>query len=249
MNTLKRVFRYVAFALAIAGIVISIWYWKLSIWQWMLSHNQVADWLTAIGTLLAVFAALFIETGLKWIRRPRLKIHVTCNPPDCHKTTWYTTPCYYYRIKVENKGLGVAERVEVYAAKLYGKAEDRWQKVELFLPLDLKWSSLGIPILPILAPDMERYCDIGHIIEPHGLREMWKYPFSLKDDNTKFFLETEVEPNTGSHILEPGKYRLELWISAANFKPIKRTLEIFISGKWYDDENEMISTGASIAQV
>ncbi len=52
-----------------------------------------------------------------------------------------------------------------------------------------------------------------------------------------------------SHLIPQGKYRLLLQIAAANKKPVKKTLEITLTGNWYDDEARMFSDGIGIRMI
>ncbi|HOM66988.1 MAG TPA: hypothetical protein PLA02_09665 [Brevefilum fermentans] len=47
--------------------------------------------------------------------------------------------------------------------------------------------------------------------------------------------------NLGNLIFEVGKYKLNIIVGASNIdKPIKRSIYIDFSGKWNDDEKQMI---------
>jgi hypothetical protein len=65
----------------------------------------------------------------------------------------------------------------------------------------------------------------------------------VPDPKTWFALETEFKAFANSHLLEPGRYRLLLQIAAANAKPVEQTVELELSGDWFDSETEMFSKG------
>ncbi|MEJ2600262.1 MAG: hypothetical protein P8Z00_18145 [Anaerolineales bacterium] len=232
---------------------------------------MIPDWLSAIGTLLAVLAALFIAIFQDWLRtifsRPRLEVSISLNPPYCHKVVKYFTypplapdnplygkqyqaDCYYFRLQIKNNGDVRAEHVEVYAAELTKQVADgSFQLVETFTPMNLVWSHTSKAYLPAISPKMEKLCDLGHIIDPD------KREVAFEDNNpnltvppneTTFSFEVETLSSTLGHVIEPGRYRLKLITGAANSKPIEKTLEINLTGKWYDDERKMLAEGISI---
>jgi len=43
-----------------------------------------------------------------------------------------------------------------------------------------------------------------------------------------------------------GKYRLVIIVAAANAKPVEKTLEISLTGDWYDDEQRMFQEGVGV---
>jgi hypothetical protein len=51
-------------------------------------------------------------------------------------------------------------------------------------------------------------------------------------DKTIFSFDLEVKPFTMSHLIPQGKYHLALQIAAANTEPVKKTLEITLTGNW-----------------
>jgi hypothetical protein len=233
---------------------------------------MITDWLSAIGTLLAVLAALFIAIFQDWLRsifsRPRLEVSISLNPPYCHKTLRYLTypplapdnqlygkqfqaDCYYFRLRIKNNGDVRAEYVEVYAAELTKQVADgSFQLVETFTPMNLVWSNIGQSYLPAISPKMEKLCDLGHIIDPDKRKliseENSPDPNGSAEETT-FNFDVELISSPHGHVIEPGRYRLKFIIGAANSKPIEKTLEINLTGKWFDDERKMLAEGISIA--
>jgi hypothetical protein len=65
-------------------------------------------------------------------------------------------------------------------------------------------------------------------------------------NETVFSFDFEVKKVGMVHLLSQGKYRLKLQIGSANSKPITKTLEINLTGKWFDDEKRMLSEGIGI---
>jgi hypothetical protein len=232
---------------------------------------MVPDWLSAIGTLLAVLAALFIAIFQDWLRsifsRPRLEVSISLNPPFCHKTKKYFTypqlapdnqlygkqfqaDCYYFHLRIKNNGDVRAEHVEVYAAELTKQvASGSFQLVETFTPMNLVWSNINKTYLPAISPKMEKLCDLGHIIDPDKRKMVFEDNnpnLNVSPSETTFSFDVEVISSTLGHTIEPGRYRLKLITGAANSKPIEKTLEINLTGKWFDDERKMLAEGISI---
>ncbi len=233
---------------------------------------MITDWLSAIGTLLAVVAALFIAIFQDWLRsifsRPRLEVSISLNPPYCHKIVkHFTDPplapdnqlygkqfqadCYYFRLRIKNNGEVRAEHVEVYAAELTKQVADgSFHLVETFTPMNLVWSNIGTTYLPAISPKMEKLCDLGHIIDPDKRKMVFddnNPNLNVSSSETTFSFDVEVKSYTLGHVIEPGRYRLKLITGAANSKPIEKILEINLTGKWFDDERKMLAEGISIA--
>lgn len=158
--------------------------------------------------------------------------------------------CYYFKLRVKNSGEHRAEWVEVFAAELLKKqADGSFKKMDLFLPMDLLWSHSKKPFIVAISPEIERHCTLGHIISPK-MRSQFPSEdnpqLGISDNETIFCFDTEVRPNTLCYLVPPGTYRMVLIISAANTKPVKKTVEINHTGKWYDEESEMFSKGIEI---
>jgi hypothetical protein len=226
-----------------------------------------ATWVAAIATLAAVLVALFKEDITSWWRRPRLEVVARLAAPDCHKTEitllnqatgivlgrW---PCYYFRVWVENKGTRRAEQVQVFASRLLRRHADGVFKAEQqFLPMNLKWAhSQQRPTGPEvfaegISPEMGKHCDLGHIVHPDMRAKTGDSLPDVSSGQAIMELDLEVAPNTKSHLLAPGVYRLVLKVAAANCRPVTKTLELSLTGKWHDDERKMFSDGVGLGEV
>ena len=230
------------------------------------SYGNAAQWVAAIATLLAVIVALFKEDIIRRFRRPILRISIKPGPPDCHKT-WITyqtqgtaltlvrTHRYYLRLWLKNEGAVRAEKVQVFAEKLWRRAADgSFNDVESFLPMNLRWSHSRTPDSPEIfadgiSPRMGKHCDLGHITHPKRAAELNEWLSDVPHDKTILALDLEVAPNTQSHLLPPGVYRLDLRIAAANSKPVETTLEITLTGEWHDRESTMLTDGIGVRLV
>lgn len=225
------------------------------------------DWIRVAGVLVtscAVLVAIFQDKIRSWVTRPKLNVSIKLGPPDCHsiplvrtdlKTgeTLLEAPCYYLRLRVDNSGNQKAESVEVFAAELLKcQADGQFKEVESFLPMNLRWAHYREIIFPAIVPGVYKHCDLGHIIDPQlrsGFPPEDKSWENVPPEKTVLSLDTAVKPNTRSYLIPPGKYHLVLLVAAANAKPIKKTLEITLTGDWYEDEKRMLGEGIGIREV
>jgi hypothetical protein len=229
--------------------------------------GTLAQWAGATATLLAVLVALFKDEFLRWRRKPELRVSVALASPDCHKTTlnyvvqktaltYGAAECYYLRIWVENVGKTRAERVQVFASKLSKRSADgSFKKVDNFLPMNLLWAhsqqGKGGPEIFAegISPQMGKHCDLGHIVDPKYRKDVGYDLPMLAAEETVLALDIEVKPNTLSHLVPPGVYRLALRVAAANCSPVDHTLEITITGKWFSDQAQMFVDGLGIRAI
>ena len=161
-------------------------------------------------------------------------------------------PTYYLRLRVVNNGNDKAESVELFAAELSRqKADGTFDRVNSFLPMNLVWSHYGGVFLSAISPDTYKHCDLGHIVDPK-MRDrvpIEKKPWTddeVAHDDAILSLNTAVLPHTKSYLIRPGVYRLVVILAAANAKPFRKTLEINLTGDWYDDEEKMLAEGIGI---
>ena len=99
-----------------------------------------------------------------------------------------------------------------------------------------------------MNPKMGRHCDLGHISDPARKAATGDEIPDVAAEKTIFHLELEIKPATGSHLLPPGYYRLELRVAAANARPITKTLEINHTGQWFIEEDKMFDEGVGILE-
>lgn len=224
--------------------------------------GEAAAWATAIGTLLLAIGtfllgiiAVFQDKIRNWLTRPGLKLEIQPYPPDCMRTIFRPTvtiydpstgqpsyekslevPCYYLRLRITNTGNCEAMEVEVFAKDLKQHDRGEFKEVTRFAPMNLLWSNVRKPFLPILSPQIPKHCDLAHVARPdHGKSMHHVLPGPL-GDQCVLALDLEVEPNSGGHLLGPGYYRLTLMLAAANSPPREYFLDIRITGDWYDDD-------------
>jgi hypothetical protein len=95
---------------------------------------------------------------------------------------------------------------------------------------------------------MGKHCDLGRIIDPEKRADFADIEGFAKE---KYLFELAVEfPSaTRSHLLQPGVYRLELKIAAGNVAPIDKTVELSVTGNWFDEEEVMFRDGIGLRLV
>ena len=218
-----------------------------------------ADWIVAAGTLVMAIVgiiAIFQDKIRAWLLRPVLQVSILVAPPDCQKTRYQLakaspeTDAYYFRLRVANAGNQRAESVEVFATELSRRlADGTFKVVDSFLPMNLGWAHGHALFFPAISPGTYKHCDLAHVINPQ-LRKLsaWEddaWP-NVPPDKTILSFDTIVRPYTKPYLVCPGTYRLVLTIAAANSQAISRTLEITLTGDWYDDERKMLGEGIGI---
>ena len=230
-----------------------------------MNYGDLAVWIGSIATLLAVIVALFKEEIIRIWRRPELNARIRLSSPDCHKTEMirrdsssiiHRTDCYYIRLWIENIGNQHAEKVQVFVSKLFRRhADGSFVEEKSFLPMNLRWiHSQQPPFGPEIfaegiSPQMGKHCDLGHILDPKNRTSFGIQLPNVPSDKTILELDLEAAPNTLSHLISPGIYRVELKIAAANVEPITKTIELNHTGEWYTDEYKMFSEGIGMKEI
>jgi hypothetical protein len=222
--------------------------------------GNLAQWVGAAVTFLAVLVALFKEGIVRWRRRPILDLvsvlsHAIPMRYSVQRTslTLAVTQSYYFRLWIENRGKSRAESVQVYVAKLLRRAADgTFREDPHFLPLNLRWSHGqgpdGSPEVYAegISPGMGKHCDLGHIIDPAHRGELGEALAEVPATDTILALDLEVLPTSLSHLIAPGTYQLELRIAAANCLPVTKILKVTLTGKWFHDEQVMFRDGIGL---
>ncbi len=112
--------------------------------------------------------------------------------------------------------------------------------------MNLRWANAA-QIFADINPSMGKHCDLGTISDPSN-KTLIALP-GLDPGNVSLDLALEVLPNSQSHRLTPGCYRLELRIGGANVDPIPKIVEVTFSGRWYPNVSEMFTNGIGIKQI
>lgn len=217
------------------------------------------NWVTAIGTVsaaviaaLAIAYSIFNEAIWTWWKRPKLVMSTTPGRPDWVKTflTDRTgkriSDCYYFRLRVRNKGRSRAESVQLFAKELKQKQAGKFHVIHTFPSMDLLWSNVQVPELSI-SPNVEKHCDLGFILDPMRDGRSVRTRLNVAPDRCLFTFELQAKPNDEAHIVGPGHYHLTIVAASENTSSVVRELELTITGDWFNNEAEMFSDrGAQI---
>jgi hypothetical protein len=212
--------------------------WGWSGWAW---PGWVA--LGALATLGAVVVALLAGFG-KFNARARLEVFVDPGPPGKIRIRTVSGPAsfpsYYCRLRIANRGRGLADGVEVQMLELRKRDGTNAMVIDpVFLPLDLRWS-FDQEQRPRLLPGVHRFCDLVHVDDPAatGGRLMLVFHSSMFPAHPN-----ELRVGEWPTLKPPGDYDLDIGVAGVNAKTIRRTISIRFTGTWYDDEAEMFTKG------
>ena len=217
-------------------------------------NNPWMIWVSLLGVSVALLlgiVGIFQGWIRSWFKKPKLKTSIKLEPPDCHKiamrnsqTGQFVCDCYYFRFRVENIGNFYAEDVEVMITEVYKKNGGQYEKLMEFLPLNLVWSHYRQITISKIQPKLFKHLDLGYILKPEA-KYLTRFNITERP-NVIFELDVAVRPNTGSHILIPGDYKIKIIFAANNHKPVEKIYSITIKDTWSDDEEEMLSSNVSI---
>jgi len=220
-----------------------------------LAPSSVAQWLSGIGTLIAVLIALFKDEWLRWRRRPKLSVTIKAESPNCLQVPTavvfnpatgqqlWSGSMYWLRLWVENTGKGRAEQVQVFASKLYKEgANGKFAPIQNFEPMNLRWANPSDPIRPeIFAAGLSggfgKHCDLLSVSDPANPTDAMP-GYQGQCIGT---LQLEVPPTANRNRLPPGKYIVEARVGAANAKPVTVLVELNIKGGWSPDPTTMFT--------
>ncbi len=214
-------------------------------------------WAIAVALLLGI-VGIFQDWIRAIFKKPKLHVDIKLEPPDCHKialrnsqTGQFICDTYYFRFRVTNAGNYPMEDVEVLTAELHNKINGQYKKVNNFLPINLHWAHNHVVTMPKIQPKLFKHCDFGHIIETNtnfGGKILTYYGFNTKA-NIIMQLDTFIEPNTGSHILFPGEYKIKIIFSANNVSPYEIWFKLTLKDKWDSNETAMLQNNISIKKI
>jgi len=216
---------------------------------------------TVLVSLLGVLVALllgvigiFQDRIRSLFRRPKLDIYIKSEPPDCHKTSFrdsntgrYICDTYYLRFRVENNGNHYAEDAEAMVVGVYKRINDNYEEMKDFLPLNVVWSHYRKITMSKIQPKLFKHLDFGYILKADFV-DLEKFGID-RSSNITFQFDVAVIPNTGSHILLPGDYKIKVVFAANNLKPIEKTYHLVIKDAWTDDEETMLRDNILIEEI
>jgi hypothetical protein len=247
------------------------WLDGLGLLSWLKKLAPLDQWFIALGTVGAVIYAIFSETFLLWLRRPKLRVtFAETEPyviqiPIMRRADGPSNPSLQARILVRNEGTRRAKAVSVYARRLFRRSEGGPTAMSWFIPMDLKWAE-DENVLTAISSGVERTCNVIGIERPSGrvrpslpgpapkgsiLREQIVPPQAPEEfdyGSTCFaVVQTSKNVTSFSNLVFPGTYRLELVISAANAKSQMLGFDFHFDGRWLDDRLEMVPEAASFS--
>jgi hypothetical protein len=220
-----------------------------------------AEWLTAFGTVGAVFLALFLalygEQVKRWTFRPALRLRAHVRRPDADKVSrWAQFPdgrrvdlgeSWYFRLAVFNDGNETAEEVQVFLARVERKHGHTLEKVLRFTPMNLRWTNTDdektsrdrVTKPTLLADTPAVYCDLVHICDPATKQAQGEDLAGVAPGDGVLALDVQVATYSNGHLLEPGTYLFHLAVAASNGPSAHYLLEVSYSGKWSPEEKVM----------
>ncbi len=225
----------------------------------------MTDWLIAIGTiLLAIIAALQDRIRSKFWR-PKLDCKTHLYPPDCHRTISRSPTLefysFYYLFEIWNTGNISAKNVEVLIVDVLKKEGNIYNRINLFMPDNLKWGTLSYVLnsqlihpryCNYISPDTYKHCNLGHIHDPRhrrGLPNEDNPALPVGDDESVFCFDVHFQSNNLYYIIGPGTYKVKIKVGCENAKTITKNYKLVLTGRWFEDETRMLNEGLSIEEI
>jgi hypothetical protein len=195
----------------------------------------LTDWLTAIGTLLAVVVALliaFLGAIQSKINEPKLELEIENKEPCCRHAEiiddWVEInyirrhpQSYFLRLRVRNKGKSVARHVEVRLVRILD-VDSRKERTD-YDPTHLNWVGYGLSNYISIPRGLYEYVNVGYV----------------KDTLNKFILSTtETAPRGFPTVRERYDCIFHIIAVGSNAKPIERYFKLHFGSSFeikYDD--------------
>lgn len=115
-----------------------------------------------------------------------------------------------------------------------------FERLDKFLPQNLLWTHINQTLYPVLSRGMEKNCDLGFIQDPARRTAEDRLLLGISNREASFDFSVQVPTFTLNHVITSGTYRLRVAVAAANSRsPKEFTLEIVLSGDWFDDHTVM----------
>jgi hypothetical protein len=213
--------------------------------------NESSPWIIT-AVLIAAFAGLMRDVVTAWIVRPFLRVVYKHERPFCDKAALPvaggTVDAFYFRFLVFNDGgAAAAKNVQVFLMDIQRKEGNAYKPFRT-LSMNLRWSYLPeIPVLGILSSGMHRYCDIARVMDPHGrIRSTPDDVVGADPSRILFSFETEFPPESKINIIEPGEYRLTVFVGAENHTAAMRAIDVNVIGQWLPDTERFLNVGVKI---
>lgn len=222
-----------------------------------IANRNDIPWEALVALLLGLVGIFKFQDYLdkKWLNRPRWDISFKLAPPDSHKIALRNQTSgqricdtYYFRFRITNNGNHQMEDIEVMVEELYKKGRgSNYTKIQNFLPLNLVWAHNHLVTMPKIQPKLFKHCDFAHIVETQYLN-LGQFGIT-SNSNVAMLLDTYVQPNTGSHIILPGKYKMKVIFAANNLSPKVVWFKLEFKNVWDSNEQRMLSRNVIIEQI
>lgn len=190
----------------------------------------------ALATTAAVLLALYRDTFREWRLRPKLSLAFGGPPLDAitvlvplSMTPEVNVSSHWLRLAVSNgEKRRSARDVRVLVTSIYridGRKEE-WH------PLDtvaLRWSNLPeVTDVVDLPPATSRRVDVANLVWPTGQLQV------PQDGDSGCWAQLQVIPTPSSDRdhLEPGRYRLELTLTAWDVDAVRYSVDLVVDGTW-----------------
>lgn len=199
-----------------------------------------------------VVLALFQEELKKYLYAPQLTVNFKLEEPFCLKcpaevleppNTIIDTEAYYFRFKINNIGRTQAKNCECFVESLREFVKGKWEPDKTFQPMNLAWSNgrgEKNGLVDINSNSYGVFCDLVHI----GNLDI------VIRKSSALFLDYGVSvPFSQTRRLSINKrYQLDIAVYSENAALTKTTFEIFFSGEWKDESQDMFKE-ISITQI
>ncbi|NCO98392.1 hypothetical protein GW864_04485 [bacterium] len=220
-------------------------------------NKKDVPWKAMVALLLGLAGIFKLQEYVdrKWLRKPVWDIDLKLAPPDSHKIALRNQSSgqricdtYYFRFRVTNAGNYQMEDIEVMVEELYKKGRgSSYTKVRNFLPLNLVWAHNHLVTMSKIQPKLFKHCDFAHIVETNYLN-LGQFGITTTV-SVAMLLDTYVQPNTGSHIILPGKYKIKIAFAANNLPPKIIWFKLEFRDIWDNNEQQMLTRNVVIEKV
>ncbi|HMD15723.1 MAG TPA: hypothetical protein VKH18_03575 [Terriglobales bacterium] len=207
------------------------------------------DWITALGTVGAVAAALVIALFGKqmgqWFFRPKLDLDAVVRRPDAEKVGRFQMvgPAYrpigeawFFRLAIMNSADAPARDVQVYLRRVE-KADG--SVVDKFTPMNLKWTNSGETTRKVLLRGVPVFCDFIHITDPASRSISGEDLNTVPAGQGVMALDVEAVNTANGHLHGPGAYLFHLLLAGENFSARSFAVKVTYNGAWYAEQDRM----------
>ena len=205
--------------------------------------KELSNWLIAVGTIGATFAAVYVGVFREWRRRPKLTLEYQ-GPPATSDAVPPTTKdavvvksqrdymAAYVRLRVRaRKRKSAAEDVEVMVLHCRETATRKDHPSVDPIPIDgllLVWANTPGLTRMTIPPDTPRYLDLLRVDKPVAA-----------GGDAPAIIQVEPAPVDGRHKIRSASFQLELAVSARNADARLYRVIVNYDGGWGEDENEI----------